>query len=83
MSKHDDFYIGYLPEAPSGLARWVRGRVIAVILFALGVGLAFTATQAEPGPSRYEFGVVRPFEGVLRTTPFRTSSWSAPGRPGA
>ena len=82
MSKHDDFYIGYLPEAPSGLARWVRGRVIAVILYALGVGLAFTATQAEPGPSRYEFGVVRPFEGVLRTTPVPHLELERPGETG-
>ena len=51
MSAQDDFYIGYLPEAPSGLGRWIRTRVIAVLALALGVGLAFTATQAPDAPT--------------------------------
>ena len=79
MSSQDDFYIGYLPEAPQGLARWIRARVIAVVLVVLGVGVALTAAQSDPGPARYEFGVVRTFEGDLRLDPVPHLELTRPG----
>ncbi|MDA1267009.1 MAG: hypothetical protein O2816_18165, partial [Planctomycetota bacterium] len=79
MSAQDEFYVGYLPEAPAGLARWIRWRVIALIGIGIGIGVAFSAAQSDPGPARYEFGEVRSFEGDLRLHPVPHLELARPG----
>lgn len=66
---NDDFYVGYLPQAPTGLASAVRRRVLAVLVLALGAGAALTLGQSDPGHGTFEFGVERTFRGRLMLEP--------------
>ncbi len=64
----DDFYVGYMPEAPAGLGRWLRRTVLACVAIALGTGLLLAKGQGRSGPSVYEFEPSK-VEGILRMAP--------------
>lgn len=69
MPEQDDFYVGYLPTAPAPIGRFVRTWVVVGLLIAAGVATAVTVAQRPFAASRFEFGVVRSFEGVVRAQP--------------
>ncbi len=50
----DEFYVGYLPKAPRGIAR--RSATAAAALLAIGAGAAglAAAAQRSPGPGRWD-----------------------------
>ncbi len=73
------FYIGWQGKAAPGLARFVRGRVIAVLLISLGLASVIAATQAPFGASRFEFGVERSFEGQVELSPYPMLIVDRPG----
>jgi len=79
-SRDDEFYVGYLPQAPAGIAAVVR--VASLLLLALAAVLAVVLIVGQ-GPfadSRFEFGVERDFEGVVTALP-HPALWAArPGR---
>ena len=60
-----EFYVGYLPKAPAGIAR--RIRLAVGLLFAIAVigGLTFACVQRTYAPAVFEYGKERNFEGVL------------------
>lgn len=78
--QHDEFYTGYLPTAPAGIARRIKQAV--VLLFALTVLIALVLLFAQRGFSAavYEYLVFRDFEGVLREDPYPTLAVQRPGR---
>ncbi len=63
--KNDNFYIGYLPQAPEGLRRHLRRTVL--LLAVLGVGLAAVLLLAQaPFPAAvFEYGEYKQWEGTL------------------
>ena len=67
--REDEFYVGYLPQAPPQSARLVRRVVIGLFgLFALTAGgLAYLQMPFEDGV--FEFGQVRSYEGRLSLAP--------------
>ncbi len=65
-----DFYVGYLPKAPTALARFVRRVVIALGLLAVTAALVLLVAQMPFANSVFEYGKVRSFEGVVVTRPF-------------
>ena len=75
----EPFYIGWQGETAPGLARFVRERVIAVLLVALGLAAGIAATQAPFGASRFEFGVERSFEGQIELSPYPMLIVDRPG----
>lgn len=81
MSEHrqDEFYVGYLPKAPAGIARRTRFFVIAALVLGLGAGLALIASHGPFGPGVFEFGNERSFEGVVRLAPYPTLELARPG----
>ena len=80
MSKsRDEFYVGYLPEAPPGLARVVRSRVALLLVVSAVVALAITFAQRPFDRSMFEFGTTRSFEGVLQEHPYATLHVERPG----
>ena len=66
----DEFYVGYLPAAPSRLARFVRGRVLLILAIALIAVLAVAWNQEPPAAARFEYGVVQPITGQLYERPY-------------
>lgn len=66
---NDEFYVGYAPQAPEGLARAVvricvvMGALIVVVAWALAIG------QTPYAPSRFEYGTTRSYTGMLESWP--------------
>lgn len=69
---HDDFYIGWQAAAPSGLARCVARRVLALIAATMVIGIVLAWSHAPASSARFEFGVVRSFTGRLEHIPYPT-----------
>jgi hypothetical protein len=67
---NDEFYIGYEPQTPSGLARRIRPLVMGVALGALLLSAGMVYTQGRFGAGVFEFGRLRAFEGHLVEHPY-------------
>lgn len=78
----NDFYIGYLPKAPTALARFVRRVIIVLGLLAVTTALVLVVGQMPFANSAFEYGKLRNFEGVVVTQPFPTLLVTRPGQPG-
>jgi hypothetical protein len=63
-----EFYVGYLP-IPPGLGRRLRWLVLALLVVVPAVAVLISAAQQPFDSGTFEFGVFRPFEGVLLETP--------------
>jgi hypothetical protein len=74
-----EFYVGYLPKAPDGIAR--RIRVAVGLLFAIAVigAITFACVQRTYAPAAFEYGKERNFEGVIEQQPFPTLVVKRPG----
>lgn len=77
---HVEFYVGYSPSAPPGLARFVRRLVGVLLLAAVMVALALAGAQKPFDPGTFEYGVVREFEGVIEERPYPALLVERPGR---
>ena len=66
----DEFYVGYLPQAPRVLARTIRRTVFVAMLVALSVGLILVFGQHPFARSTFEFQQYREFRGVLEARPY-------------
>ncbi len=75
----NDFYVGYLPKAPTALARFVRKVIIALGLLAVAAAVVLVAGQMPFANSAFEYGKLRSFEGVVVTRPFPTLLVARPG----
>ena len=74
----NDFYVGYLPKAPSGLARFIRQTIFLVGLFAVTAALVLVLAQLPFANSTFEYGKVRSFDGILVTHPYPTLLVASP-----
>lgn len=82
MAERDEFYTGYLPEAPQGIARHVRRTVIMVLLVA-AVSAALLATSQRPfDVAFFEFGAPRSFTGTVVLDPYPMLRVQRPGSDG-
>ncbi len=64
-----DFYVGYEPQAPPGLSRFLRRVVVGLLLGGVGIAALLASLQQPFDPGIFEFGVVREFEGLMLTDP--------------
>ena len=78
----NDFYVGYLPKAPTALARFVRQVIIVLGLLTVTTALVLVVAQMPFANSTFEYGKVRSFEGVVVTQPFPTLLVTRPGETG-
>lgn len=65
----DPFYLGYDDSMPPSLARFLRRVVLGLAFVVVVVVAAVAASQSPAEPGEYEFGVEKPFEGVLMEEP--------------
>lgn len=77
-----DFYVGYLPKAPTALARFVRRVIVALGLIAITAALVLVVGQMPFANSAFEYGKLRTLEGVIATRPFPTLLVARPGQTG-
>ncbi|MFN7936584.1 MAG: hypothetical protein U0R19_24895 [Bryobacteraceae bacterium] len=68
--REDEFYVGYLPQAPVGVARVVRRAVIGLLVMVVLLSVVMVLAQMPFAASSFEYGVVREFAGVLYEQPF-------------
>src|SRR6266436_6660168 len=78
----NDFYVGYLPKAPTALARFVRKVIIVLGLLAVTAALVLVVGQMPFASSAFEYGKLRSLEGVVMTQPFPTLLVARPGEIG-
>lgn len=76
----NDFYVGYLPKAPTALARFVRKVVIVLGLLAVTAALVLVVGQMPFARSAFEYGKLSSFEGIVVTRPFPTLLVTRPGQ---
>jgi hypothetical protein len=77
------FYVGYLPAAPAPLARWLKPRIALLLFVCAGLAAVLVFSQAAFGPSSFEFGVHRDYEGVIVEHPYPMLLLDRPHRAGA
>jgi hypothetical protein len=65
-----EFYIGYLPKAPTATARFIKKLVAGLALCTLIVAMALVLSQMPFARSIFEFGNWRSFEGVVTSRPY-------------
>lgn len=69
LPKSEEFYIGYLPEAPPNLARFVSRVVACGVMGSVAVAVVLVFAQRPYDPGTYEFLKFRDFEGVVERYP--------------
>jgi hypothetical protein len=77
-----EFYVGYLPKAPVGIARFLRRVVLGLGLLALGLGLVLVGAQSPFEKATFEYGTIRTFEGNVALQPYPSLWVQHPGAAG-
>ena len=77
--RDDEFYVGYLPQAPPGIAARARWSVLLLLLLGVAAALLLVSRQQRFDPGVFEFGVRRPLEGVVRENPYPALYIERPG----
>ena len=68
----NEFYVGYLPNAPAGIARRIKTLIAVVLVLGTVAAITFARVQNTFSPSTFEYGKQRTFEGVIESNPFPT-----------
>lgn len=66
----DEFYIGWEAQAASGVGRFIRRALVALISIALLVAVVLAVSQRMIGEGAFEWGTVKMFAGTLRMKPY-------------
>jgi len=69
-TEREEFYVGYLPKAPAGIARHTRQAVIALAIVAVAIAILLVLGQRRFAASFFDFGKAREFEGVIGEYPY-------------
>jgi hypothetical protein len=80
MSETDDFYIGWQSRASTGTGRFAGRAVKAICLFIIGLACILAIAQKTIGRAVFEWGMVKPFKGVLLAEPYPRLLVNRPGR---
>jgi hypothetical protein len=74
-----EFYVGYLPKAPSGIASRIWWTLSVLFLVAAGGATIFAKVQRTYSPAVFEFGQERTFEGIVDVRPYPALLVPRPG----
>ena len=77
--RDDEFYVGYLPQAPAGIAARSRLGVVLIFVVAVALGLLLVNAQSRFDPAVFEFGIVTEHTGVVREQPYPMLDVARPG----
>jgi len=67
-----EFYVGYLPKAPSGIARKMKVVIVVLFVAATTCAIGFAVLQRTYARSFFESGKESTFEGVIEARPYPT-----------
>ena len=67
---NDDFYIGYLPNAPDGVRRFTKKVAIGLMVGAAAVAVLLVIAQQAFYPSTFEFLQYKTFTGTVHNQPY-------------
>lgn len=65
----NEFYIGWMPKAPEGFARYLRKVLIIVFPLAIVVGLLLASFQKKFSMANFEFGKSTEIKGIYSNSP--------------
>jgi hypothetical protein len=68
----NEFYVGYLPKAPAGIARRIKTLIVILLVLGAIAAIAFARVQKTFAPSTFEYGKERTFQGVVEISPYPT-----------
>jgi len=74
-----EFFVGYLPTIPPGIARALRRAVIGILLGTIAAAIVLAVSQHRFPPSAFEYGNVRSFEGLIEESPYPALLVKRPG----
>ena len=66
----DEFYVGYLPQSPPGIASRVRAAVVGLLVLGVAIAALIVVGQNAFDAGTFEFGVVKEFEGRVVERPY-------------
>ena len=75
-----EFYVGYLPQAPPAIRRFVRLVVALLVLAAVGSAITIAVLQNPFAASVFEFGKTRTLIGTIESSPYPTLVVTRPGK---
>jgi hypothetical protein len=70
LPKHDEFYIGYVPEAPDRISKTVRTAIFSMMAVCIVIGLVLVFNQRKFSTANFEYGSNTTLEGYIFTEPF-------------
>jgi len=70
MNERDEFFIGYAPPMPAGLARFVRGIVMSVVFAVLAWAVVVASGHVPLEGGTFEFGHPQRFAGTIVERPY-------------
>jgi hypothetical protein len=79
MSDQREFYVGYHPRMGAGLARYLRPRIIALLVCAALVAVTLALLAPPLGPGVFEYGSLREFDGRVIEAPYPVLALPRPG----
>lgn len=79
----NEFFVGYLPKIPPGIARAVRRAVVGLLLGAALLAIVLTASQRRFPAAFFEFTQERNFEGTIEERPYPALRVVRPGVTGS
>ncbi|HVS64817.1 MAG TPA: hypothetical protein VMT85_15080 [Thermoanaerobaculia bacterium] len=74
----DELYVGYLPQTPPGIARFVRRTVWLLGALVIGMAILLPMLQSPFDPGFFELGSPRTLTGRIAGTPYPTLIVDAP-----
>jgi hypothetical protein len=78
----NEFYVGYLPKVPAGIARLIRITIVSLLVATAAAAILFAMVQRTFAPSAFEFGMRRDFAGIIETSPYPSLLVARPGESG-
>jgi hypothetical protein len=69
MTDKNDFYIGWMPEAPHSFAKQVRKTLIALAVLVLFTGIILALQQRKFSTAHFEFGQLTSVTGIYQSFP--------------
>jgi hypothetical protein len=74
-----EFYVGYFPRAGSTLARFLRGRIAALLAMVAALAVILALIARPLGKGAFEYGTVREFDGRVIESPYPVLAVARPG----